>query len=64
MATTDHRDILLVAGEDPYAFKRIVDVMRPHIRPDGEGGCIRPTGGGAGSPPPPKTTVRPSVDLE
>jgi len=41
MGTTDHRDILLVAGEDPYAFKGTVDLMRPHIRPDGEGGCIR-----------------------
>jgi phytanoyl-CoA hydroxylase len=41
MATTDHRDILLVAGEDPYAFKGTTDLMRPHIRPDGEGGCIR-----------------------
>jgi hypothetical protein len=41
MGTTDHRDILLVAGEDPYAFRGIADVMHPHIRPDGEGGCIR-----------------------
>ena len=41
MGTTDHRDVLLVAGEDPYAFKGTVDRMHPHIRPDGEGGCIR-----------------------
>jgi phytanoyl-CoA hydroxylase len=41
MGTLDHRDILLVAGEDPYAFRGTVDVMHPHIRPDGEGGCIR-----------------------
>jgi len=40
MGTTDHRDIMLVAGEDPHAFKGTADLMRPHIRPDGEGGCI------------------------
>ncbi|HLM65448.1 MAG TPA: phytanoyl-CoA dioxygenase family protein [Acidimicrobiales bacterium] len=33
MATTDHRDILLVAGEDPYAFKGTTDVLHPHVRP-------------------------------
>jgi len=41
MGTADHRDIMLVAGEDPYAFRGTEDLMRPHIRPDGEGGCIR-----------------------
>ncbi len=41
MGTTDHRDIMLVAGEDPYAFKGTADLMRPHIRPDGQGGCLR-----------------------
>jgi ectoine hydroxylase-related dioxygenase (phytanoyl-CoA dioxygenase family) len=41
MGTTDHRDVLLVAGEDPYAFKETVDLMRPHVRPDREGGCVR-----------------------
>lgn len=41
MGSADHRDVLLVAGEDPYAFKGTEDLMRPHIRPDGEGGCIR-----------------------
>jgi hypothetical protein len=41
MATLDHRDILLVAGADPYAVKGTVDLMRPHVRPDGEGGCVR-----------------------
>jgi phytanoyl-CoA hydroxylase len=41
MGTADHRDVLLVAGEDPYASKGTTDVMRPHVRPDGEGGCIR-----------------------
>lgn len=41
MGTTDHRDILLVAGEDPYAFKGTADLMRAHIRPDGQRGCAR-----------------------
>jgi phytanoyl-CoA hydroxylase len=41
MGTADHRDIMLVTGKDPYAFKRTTDVMHPHVRPDGHGGCIR-----------------------
>jgi phytanoyl-CoA hydroxylase len=34
MATLDHRDVLLVAGEDPYGAKGTVDVMRPRLRPE------------------------------
>jgi ectoine hydroxylase-related dioxygenase (phytanoyl-CoA dioxygenase family) len=34
MGTLDHRDVLLVAGEDPYAAKGTVDVMRPRLRPE------------------------------
>lgn len=41
MAQTDHRDIVMVAGVDPYAYKGTTDRMRPHVRPDGEGGCIK-----------------------
>jgi phytanoyl-CoA hydroxylase len=41
MGRADHRDIVLVAGTDPYAYKGTVDVMRPHVRPDGQGGCVR-----------------------
>ena len=37
----DHRDIMLVAGTDPYAYKGTVDVMQPHVRPDRQGGCFR-----------------------
>jgi phytanoyl-CoA hydroxylase len=37
----DYRDIVLVAGRDPYAYKGFTDVARPHVRPDGEGGCGR-----------------------
>jgi phytanoyl-CoA hydroxylase len=39
MALADHRDIELVAGVDPYAYQGTTDVMRPHVRPDGDGGC-------------------------
>jgi phytanoyl-CoA hydroxylase len=41
MGRLDHRDIELVAGEDPYAFAGTVDVTRPHVRPAGDGGCVR-----------------------
>ena len=41
MGRADHRDVVLVAGSDPYAYKGIVDVMAPHVRPDGQGGCLR-----------------------
>lgn len=39
IATADFRDIVMVAGEDPYAWKGIIDVNTPMIRPSGEGGC-------------------------
>jgi ectoine hydroxylase-related dioxygenase (phytanoyl-CoA dioxygenase family) len=41
MAHADHRDIVLVAGEDPYAYLGTTDVWEPHVRPDREGGCLR-----------------------
>jgi ectoine hydroxylase-related dioxygenase (phytanoyl-CoA dioxygenase family) len=37
----DYRDIVLVAGEDPYAFKGTTDVSRTYSRPDKHGGCDR-----------------------
>lgn len=40
-AKWDFRDIVMVAGKDPYAYKGTVDVTRPHVRPDREGGCVR-----------------------
>ncbi|MEX2244592.1 MAG: phytanoyl-CoA dioxygenase family protein [Fimbriimonadaceae bacterium] len=40
IATHDHRDIVLIAGKDPYAYKGTTDLMKPHVRPDGEGGCF------------------------
>jgi phytanoyl-CoA hydroxylase len=41
MGRADHRDVVVVAGTDPYAYKGTADVMRPHVRPDGQGGCLR-----------------------
>jgi ectoine hydroxylase-related dioxygenase (phytanoyl-CoA dioxygenase family) len=40
MGKHDHRDILMVAGQDPYAYKGTVDIMKPHIRRDREGGSV------------------------
>lgn len=41
MGLLDHRDIVLIAGEDPYAYKGTADLMRPHLRADRDGGCAR-----------------------
>jgi hypothetical protein len=41
MGRLDHRDIVMVAGSDPHAESGIADIMRPHVRPDGDGGCVR-----------------------
>jgi phytanoyl-CoA hydroxylase len=37
----DFRDVVLVAGEDPYAYKGLADISRPYSRPDKDGGCDR-----------------------
>jgi ectoine hydroxylase-related dioxygenase (phytanoyl-CoA dioxygenase family) len=37
----DHRDILIVAGKDPYAYKGYTDVHTPSVRPSGQGGCAK-----------------------
>ncbi|MDX6255298.1 MAG: phytanoyl-CoA hydroxylase [Frankiales bacterium] len=41
MAIADYRDVVLVAGVDPYAYKGTEDIARPVSRPDKEGGCDR-----------------------
>jgi len=33
-ATEDLRDIVLIAGEDPYAWKGTVDLNKPYLRPE------------------------------
>jgi ectoine hydroxylase-related dioxygenase (phytanoyl-CoA dioxygenase family) len=40
MATADHRDILMIAGKDPYRWKGTVDSHQVWVRPSGEGGCV------------------------
>ena len=40
MAQTDYRDIVMVAGEDPYAYKGTTRGHYAHVRADGQGGCI------------------------
>jgi phytanoyl-CoA hydroxylase len=41
VAKWDLRDVVLVAGRDPYAWRGTTDVMQPYIRPDRDGGCHR-----------------------
>lgn len=40
-ATWDYRDIVLVAGEDPYRYRGIDDSTTAYVRPDKDGGCDR-----------------------
>jgi hypothetical protein len=39
VAKADFRDIIMVAGEDPYAWRGTKDLAGVHVRPTGEGGC-------------------------
>lgn len=41
MATADYRDIVMVAGRDPYGYKAFEDLAEAYVRPSGEGGCQR-----------------------
>ena len=40
VSVADQRDIIMVAGKDPYAYKGTVQIARPSVRPTGEGGCL------------------------
>ena len=42
VSTADYRDIVLVAGRDPYAWKGTEERASAHVRPSGEGGCGNP----------------------
>ncbi|MEM8782450.1 MAG: phytanoyl-CoA dioxygenase family protein [Planctomycetota bacterium] len=44
VAKCDVRDVILVAGQDPYAWMGHKDVFQPHVRPSGEGGCVKGAG--------------------
>lgn len=39
MAIADFRDIVMVAGNDPYAYKGTEEISQPSLRPDKDGGC-------------------------
>jgi phytanoyl-CoA hydroxylase len=41
MGMVDYRDIVMVAGEDPYAYKGTDEIAKPYSRPDMDGGCDR-----------------------
>jgi phytanoyl-CoA hydroxylase len=41
MAIVDDRDIVMVAGTDPYAYKGLEERHHAYLRPDREGGCER-----------------------
>jgi hypothetical protein len=37
----DHRDIVMISGVDPYAWKGIADIVKPEVRLDRSSGCLR-----------------------
>jgi len=39
MATADVREIVMIAGEDPYGYKGTTQTGHAHVRATGEGGC-------------------------
>jgi ectoine hydroxylase-related dioxygenase (phytanoyl-CoA dioxygenase family) len=39
LAKLDHRDIVMVAGNDPYAHKGVENRYNAFVRPAGDGGC-------------------------
>ncbi len=43
MGSYDYRDIVMIAGRDPYTYKGVQELAFPHIRPNREGGCRWPT---------------------
>lgn len=41
MALADYRDIVMITGDDPYAWKGLEDLAMPGVHPSGEGGCSK-----------------------
>jgi ectoine hydroxylase-related dioxygenase (phytanoyl-CoA dioxygenase family) len=39
VAIADFRDVVIICGKDPYAWKGYDNIIEAHIRPDGKGGC-------------------------
>jgi ectoine hydroxylase-related dioxygenase (phytanoyl-CoA dioxygenase family) len=53
VAKADSRDIVMIAGTDPYAWMGVTDLHKPHVRPTGGGGCVKwapPAAGSATDP--------------
>ena len=40
VAVTDYRDIVMIAGKDPYAYKGLQNLAEAHVRRDKLGGCL------------------------
>jgi hypothetical protein len=40
MGTADARDIIMIAGQDPYHWKGTEELHGVWVRPSGEGGCV------------------------
>jgi ectoine hydroxylase-related dioxygenase (phytanoyl-CoA dioxygenase family) len=40
MALADYRDIVMITGKDPYAYKGREDLAKAHVRADKMGGCV------------------------
>jgi hypothetical protein len=39
VAQHDYRDVVLVAGRDPYGYKGTQSLAKTHVRPENLGGC-------------------------
>ena len=39
VALADYRDIVMISGQDPYAYKGTENIARAFVRSDGQGGC-------------------------
>lgn len=40
MAKADYRDVVVVAGKDPFAYRGYADIAKPLLRGDGRSGCV------------------------
>lgn len=40
VAKYDYRDVVIVAGTDPFAHRGYADIAKPHVRKDGKTGCV------------------------
>lgn len=41
LGKTDYRDIVIIAGNDPYSYKGYENIAQPHLRHIGDGGCSK-----------------------